>query len=100
MGANANQINENDLVLGRNIEWRYANLQARGSELGSGKALRSFFDSNTEKVACVYGTRAAVVVLKVEDGSVVKKRSFDDSLGQIADVEAIIDDKTNNLKAL
>ena len=55
-------------------------------------------DGNTEKVVGVYGTRAAVVVLNVEDGSVVKKRSLDDSLGQIADVEVIIDEGSNNLK--
>ena len=38
--------------------------------MGSGKALRSFMDGNAEKVVCVYGTRAALVVLNVQDGSI------------------------------
>ena len=51
-----------------------------------------------ERVVAVYGTRAAVVVLNVADGSVFKKRALDDSLGQIGDVEAITDKRSNDLK--
>ena len=66
--------------------------------MGSGKALRSFMDGNVEKVVCVYGTRAALVVLNVQDGSVSKKRALDDSLGQIGDVEVIRDANTKKVK--
>merc|ERR1719322_1322527 len=96
--ANANSISQNDLVLGKNIEWRYVNQQARGTESGSAKALRSFMDGNIEKVVSVYGTRAALVVLNVADGSMSKKRKFADSFGQIGDVELVIDKESNTLK--
>ena len=66
--------------------------------MGSGKALRVFVDANVEKVVCVYGTRAAVVVLNVSDGSLVKKKVLADSLGQMSDVEVLMDDGKENLK--
>ena len=55
-------------------------------------------DGNIEKVVSVYGTRAAIVVLNVADGSMSKKRKFADSFGQIGDVELVIDKESNTLK--
>ena len=66
--------------------------------MGSGKAVRVFMDGNVEKVICVYGTKAAVAILNVLDGSIAKKKVFDDSLGQIGDVEVIMDNVDKSLK--
>ena len=63
--------------------------------MGSAKALRAFMDEDIEMVVGVYGTRAAVVVLNVADGSVFKQQALDESLGQISDVEVIIDSDNN-----
>ena len=66
--------------------------------MGSGKALRTYMDSGVERVVCVYGTRAALAVLNVNDGSLYKKKALSDSLGQISDVETIIDAENNQLQ--
>merc|ERR1711962_487108 len=95
--ANALQINEEDLILGRDIEWRYTVSKPSDAEMGSGKALRSFMNTDIEMVACVYGVSAAVVVLNVKDGSVFKQKVLDDSLGQISDLEVIINPDNNEV---
>ena len=66
--------------------------------MGSGKALRTYMDSGVERVVCVYGTRAALTVLNVNDGSLYKKKALSDSLGQISDVETIIDAENSQLQ--
>ena len=72
---------------GKNIEWRYKDSVTSGSSWASAKALRTYMDGNVELAAAVYGTQAAVVVLKVQDGSVFKKKVLSDELGQIGDIE-------------
>jgi len=95
--ADANEIDENDFVVGKNIEWRYKLDEPSDNEIGSAKALRVFLDTDIEMVVGVYGTRAAIVVLNVEDGTIFKQKVLDETLGQISDVEVIIDPKNKNV---
>merc|ERR1712133_218560 len=95
--ADATKIDENDFVVGKNIEWRYKLDEPSDNEIGSAKALRVFLDTDIEMVVGVYGTRAAIVVLNVEDGTIFKQKVLDETLGQISDVEVIIDPKNKNV---